>query len=214
MHLHFEDIGFTSAARHFQPTLLPGERALLHLTVTGHGWAATSQSCGESLGEGWLMEVDSGDDILYWRLRLWYMILKKNSSSSQVYGLKKHVETFNMFGWYTVYLQEMLLFYHSNRYWPKGIRYQHLVCLTSWDVERWLFVSQCNSLSSPFLFCSTSPGGNEFLKAKVIKLHFSRLAKAGWFHALFSIEKYRNTWDPFFSMAKELRQKIRQRILN
>jgi len=33
--------------RHFQPTLLPGERALLHLTVTGHGWAATSQSCGE-----------------------------------------------------------------------------------------------------------------------------------------------------------------------
>lgn len=38
------------AGRHFQPTLLPGERALLHLTVTGHGWAATSQSCGESLG--------------------------------------------------------------------------------------------------------------------------------------------------------------------
>lgn len=33
--------------RHFQPTLVPGERALLHLTVTGHGWAATSQSCGE-----------------------------------------------------------------------------------------------------------------------------------------------------------------------
>lgn len=33
--------------RSFQPQLQAAERALLHLTITGHGWAATSESCGE-----------------------------------------------------------------------------------------------------------------------------------------------------------------------
>ena len=36
--------------RSFQPQLQAAERALLHLTITGHGWAATSESCGEWLG--------------------------------------------------------------------------------------------------------------------------------------------------------------------
>lgn len=33
--------------RRFQPQLQAAEKALLHLTITGHGWAATSESCGE-----------------------------------------------------------------------------------------------------------------------------------------------------------------------
>ena len=33
--------------RPFSSKLSPGERAILHLTVTGHGWAATSEQCGE-----------------------------------------------------------------------------------------------------------------------------------------------------------------------
>lgn len=34
-------------SRQFEPNLQVNERAILHLTITGHGWAATSESCGE-----------------------------------------------------------------------------------------------------------------------------------------------------------------------
>ena len=44
--VHQESTGHV-LERPFTTRLLQGERAILHLTVTGHGWAATSEQCGE-----------------------------------------------------------------------------------------------------------------------------------------------------------------------
>ena len=44
--VHEEESGHVFT-RPFTSKLSPGERAILHLTVTGHGWAATSEQCGE-----------------------------------------------------------------------------------------------------------------------------------------------------------------------
>jgi len=55
--------------RHFDASLAKGDRALLQLTVTGHGWAATTEQCGEYCHAVYHLTIDgkSFANVTQWR---------------------------------------------------------------------------------------------------------------------------------------------------